>query len=339
MPETRTIAALAYPGLQLLDVVGPLETFNLAAQQLIDDGERQDRAYRVVTISKDGDAERSMSGLSIQADRSLGDAIDDIDTLLVPGALTGDAGFFEDPDYIGFVSKARQRVRRLCSVCSGALLLAAAGVLDGRRATTHWMDADELKTRFPEVRVEANQIYLQDGSVYTSGGITAGIDLALALIEEDHSRRLALKVAKRLLVFLKRPGDQLQFNSFIAAQVQPTRFEALLDWLTDNLDQNLDVATLASKACMSERTFRRHFEAELGMPVQQYLAHARITKAQTLLETTSVPIATVARRCGFRSADAMRYAFMKSLDVSPSHYRQRFGAVAVSSRRRSGRSA
>lgn len=331
MPDARTIAALAYPGLQLLDIVGPLETFNLAAEQLIDDGECQHRAYRVITISRDGGAERSMSGLTIAADRSLGDAIDDIDTLLVPGALTGDASFFEDPDYIAFVRSARKTVRRLCSVCSGALLLGAAGILDGRRATTHWMDADELKTRFPDVRVEANQIYLQDGSVYTSGGITAGIDLALALIEQDHSRRLALKVAKRLLVFLKRPGDQLQFNSFIAAQVQPTRFEALLDWMTDNLDKNVDVATLASRACMSERTFRRHFEAELGMPVQQYLSQARITKAQTLLETTSLPVATVAKRCGYRSAEAMRYAFAKSLDVSPTHYRQRFGGRAVSS--------
>ena len=330
MPDTRTIAALAYPGLQLLDVVGPLETFNLAAQQLVDDGERTDRAYRVMTISKTGAAERSMSGLSIQADRSLDDAIDDIDTLLVPGALTGDASFFEDRDYIAFVRRARKSVRRLCSVCSGALLLGAAGILDGRRATTHWMDADELKTRFPDVRVEANQIYLQDGSVYTSGGITAGIDLALALIEQDFSRRLALKVAKRLLVFLKRPGDQLQFNSFIAAQVQPTRFEALLDWLTDNLDQHIDVATLASRACMSERTFRRHFEAELGMPVQQYLSQARITKAQALLETTSLPIAAVAKRCGYRSAESMRYAFAKNLDVSPAHYRQRFGRQAAS---------
>lgn len=330
MPDARTIAALAYPGLQLLDVVGPLETFNLAAQQLLDDGERQDHAYRVITISKEGDAERSMSGLTIQADRSLNDTIDDIDTLLIPGALTGDDGFLEDADYIAFVQRARKSVRRLCSVCSGALLLGAAGILDGKRATTHWMDADELKSRFPEVRVEANQIYLQDGGVYTSGGITAGIDLALALIEQDHSRRLALKVAKRLLVFLKRPGDQLQFNSFIAAQVQPTRFEALLDWLTDNLDKRLDVAALASEACMSERTFRRHFEAELGMPVQQYLAHARITKAQTLLETTSLPIYAVAQRCGYRSAEAMRYAFVKSLDVSPTHYRQRFGGDAVS---------
>ena len=183
--------------------------------------------------------------------------------------------------------------------------------------------------RFPDVRVEAKQIYLQDGSVYTSGGITAGIDLALALIEQDHSRRLALKVAMRLLVFLKRPGDQLQFNSFIAAQLRPTRFEALLDWLTDNLDQHIDVATLSSRACMSERTFRRHFEAELGMPVQQYLSQARLTRAQTLLESTSLPIATVAKRCGYRSAEAMRYAFAKTLDVSPAHYRQRFGSRAA----------
>ncbi len=325
MAETRTIAALVYPGFQLLDIAGPLETFNLAAQQLIDDGAARVPAYRVIVISKDGQAVRSMSGLTIDAERALDESIEDIDTLLVPGALTGDASFFEDPALIAFVQRARGRVRRLCSVCSGALLLGSAGVLDGRRATTHWMDADELRARFPEVRVEANQIYLEDGGVYTSGGITAGIDLALALVEEDHSRRLALKVAKRLLVFLKRPGDQLQFNAFIAAQAQATKFDALLDWLTNNLHLELDTAALASKACMSERNFRRRFEAELGMPVGRYLARTRVTKAQSLLETTSLPVASIAKRCGFSSSEAMRYAFSSELDVTPSAYRARFG--------------
>lgn len=206
MAEPRIIAALAYPGLQLLDIVGPLETFNLAAQQLIDDGDTRDPAYRVMVVSKEARAENSMSGLSVNAQRGLDDPLTDIDTLLVPGALSSNSNFFEDAEYIDYVGRAEQQVRRLCSVCSGALLLVAAGILDGRRATTHWMDAAELQQRFPEVRVEANQIYIEDQGIYTSGGITAGIDLALALIEQDFSRRLALKVAKRLLVFLKRPG-------------------------------------------------------------------------------------------------------------------------------------
>lgn len=326
MAESRRIAALAYPGLQLLDVVGPLETFNLAAQQLIDDGERRGRAYEVLVIARDAGAVPSMSGLGIVASRSLDDALDDIDTVLVPGALTGDASFFEDPEYIAWVRRASTSVRRVCSVCSGALLLASAGLLDGRRATTHWMDAPELREKFPQVRVEANQIYIEDDGIYTSGGITAGIDLALALVERDYSRRLALKVAKRLLVFLKRPGDQLQFNSFIAAQVQPTKFDALLDWLTDNLDKDIDTAMLAEQACMSERSFRRKFEAEFSMPVRRYLSQARVLKAQSLLETTSLPIAKIARHCGFRNTEAMRYAFASELEVTPSEYRQRFGA-------------
>jgi transcriptional regulator GlxA family with amidase domain len=325
MPDTRTIAALAYPGLQLLDVVGPLETFNLASQQLIDDGEAREPAYRVRVISKDGGSVRSMSGIAVAADGALDTPLGDIDTLLVPGALTGDTRFFEDPALIAFVSKAHGQVRRLCSVCSGALLLASAGVLDGRRATTHWMDAEELRVRFPQVRVESNRIYLEDGGIYTSGGITAGIDLALALVEEDHSRRVALKVAKRLLVFLKRPGDQLQFNAFIAAQAQPTKFAALLDWLTDNLHRDIDTRLLAARACMSERHFRRRFRSELGMSVGDYLTRTRVTKAQSLLETTSLPVASVAKQCGFTSADAMRYAFSSELDVTPSAYRARFG--------------
>ena len=325
MGETRKIAALAYPGLQLLDIVGPLETFNLAAEQLIDDGEQRERAYEVLVVARDAGIVPSMSGIGVVASRGLGEPLDDVDTVLVPGALTGDLSFFDDPEYIAWVRRASTSVRRVCSVCSGALLLASSGLLDGRRATTHWMDAPELRQKFPQVRVEANQIYTEDDGVYTSGGITAGIDLALALIERDHSRRLALKVAKRLLVFLKRPGDQLQFNSFIAAQVQPTKFDALLDWMTDNLDKDIDTNTLAEKACMSTRNFRRRFEAEFGMPVRRYLAQARILKAQSLLETTSLPIARIARHCGFRNADAMRYAFAAELEVTPSEYRQRFG--------------
>ena len=325
MAERRVIAALVYPGLQLLDIVGPLETFNLAAQQLIDDGEEIKPAYKIVIVARSATTEQSMSGLSIVATRSLDDDLSDIDTLIVPGALTGADNFYRNNEYIEYVQRASQSVRRMCSVCSGALLLAAAGILNGKRATTHWMDAAELKSSFPEVRVEADQIYVKDGNVYTSGGITAGIDLALALIEQDHSRRLALKVAKRLLVFLKRPGDQLQFNTFIAAQTEPTKFAQLLDWITDNLDKNLGIATLASRACMSERTFRRQFEKELGMTVKRYLTHARLTKAQSLLETTALPIGTIAARCGFRSSDALRYSFAAILDVTPSDYRRRFG--------------
>ncbi|MFQ5608823.1 MAG: GlxA family transcriptional regulator [Woeseiaceae bacterium] len=326
MAESRRIAALAYPGLQLLDIIGPLETFNLAAQQLVDDGEAKQRAYEVLVVARES-VVPSMSGLSVTAARTLHDSLDDIDTILVPGALTGNVSFFEDTDYLAWVQRASTSVRRVCSVCSGALLLAAAGLLDGKRATTHWMDAPELREKFPRVRVEANQIYLEDDGIYTSGGITAGIDLALALVERDHSRRLALKVAKRLLVFLKRPGDQLQFNAFIAAQVQPTKFETLLDWVTDNLGREIDTASLAKRACMSERSFRRKFEAEFDMPVRRYLSQARVIKAQSLLETTSLPISAVARHCGFKSAEAMRYAFAAELEVTPSEYRQRFGNV------------
>lgn len=325
MAERRVIAALAYPGLQLLDVIGPLETFNLAAQQLLDDGDASHQVYEVAIIARDGRAEPSMSGLTVGASRSLDDGFSDIDTLLIPGSLTGAEPFYEDPDYVSFVQQASGSVRRMCSVCSGAFLLAAAGLLDGKRATTHWMDAEELRECFPRVRVEADQIFIQDGNVFTSGGITAGIDLALSLVEQDHSRRLALKVAKRLLVFLKRPGDQLQFNSFLSAQTQPSKFSAVLDWITDNLESDIDTELLAAEACMSPRTFRRRFENEIGMTVNRYLARARVIKAQSLLETTSLPLIAIANRCGFKSADAMRYAFAKEIEVTPSEYRRRFG--------------
>ena len=325
MAETRTIAALAYPGVQLLDIVGPLEAFNLASQQRIDDGEARDPAYRVLVVGRERGGIASMSGLTIEAGRDLNDDVSDIDTLMIPGALTGGAAFYEDPDYVAWVRAAAPKVRRLCSVCSGALLLASAGLLDGRRATTHWMDADQLRDDFPAVRVEANRIFLEDDGIFTSGGITAGIDLALALIERDFSRHLALKIAKRLLVFLKRPGDQLQFSSFLESQSRPSRFEDLLDWMTEHLDQDLDVAMLAGRACMSERSFRRKFEVELGMTPRRYIARARLNKARNLLESTGSSLGVVARKSGYPSADAMRYAFTRELDVTPSEYRQRFG--------------
>lgn len=325
MSEPRIIAALAYPGVQLLDIIGPLEAFNLAAQQLIDEGERKEPAYRVEIIAKETGPVRSMSGICVESLRAITDPIDGIDTLLVPGALTGGNNFYEDPEYIAWVAGAAPQVRRLCSVCSGALLLAAAGLLDGKRATTHWLDAPFLKQNFPKVRVEANQIFLEDRGIYTSGGITAGIDLALALIERDHSRRLALKIAKRLLVFLKRPGDQLQFNSFLAAQVHPSKFETLLDWITEHLDEDLNTASLARRSFMSERTFRRKFEAATGMSARQYITRARITKAQSLIETTDLALAAIAQHCGFKSVAALRYAFAAEMDVTPRDYRQRFG--------------
>ena len=212
MAETRIIAALAYPGLQLLDIVGPLETFNLAAQQLVDDGDRRDPAYRVLLVSKDGKPVPSMSGLTIGAERSLDDPLDDVDTLLVPGALTGGSNFHEDPDYVAFVRRAQGWVRRLCSVCSGALLLASAGVLDGRRATTHWMDAGQLRDCFPQVRVEANRIYVEDGGVYTSGGITAGIDLALTLVEAQ---------PRNLMQLHRAPAERIRALPVVADDAQP----------------------------------------------------------------------------------------------------------------------
>ena len=325
MPETRLIAALAYPGVQLLDIIGPLETFNLASQQLLDDGDRQAPAYRVEVISDRAGEVVGMSGLSLGAHRGLDDDASVIDTLLLPGALTGDHSFFEEPRYLAWLSKNAPSIRRMCSVCSGAFLLARAGMLDGKRATTHWMDAAQLQSEFPAVRVEANQIFIEDDGIFTSGGITAGIDLPLALIERDHSRRLALKVAKRLLVFLKRPGDQLQFNSFLEAQVHPTPFESLLDWITEHLDEPLNTACLAKRCYLSERSFRRKFADSLGMSAREYLARARLTKAQSLLESTTLPLSSISLRCGFKSSAAMRYTFQKALGLTPSGYRQRFG--------------
>ncbi len=322
MPDApRTIAILLYDGVQSLDVTGPLEVFSGAGRALKARGEA---GYEVRTIARGAATVRSESGLRLAPDGGLPRAPEAIDTLLVPGGA-GRAKAVLDPALLRFIALAHGRCRRVASVCTGSFLLAAAGLLDGRRATTHWAFAAELARSHPLVEVEPDPIFIRDGSIWTSAGVTAGMDLALALVEDDHDRELALLIARHLVLFLRRPGNQSQFSAVMRAQ-QPRR-EPLREVQREVLEDVAGLHTveeMARRAHMSPRNFARAFRAQTGVTPARYVESVRLEAARRRLEETAEPVQGVARACGFTSAEAMRRSFQRTLRVGPAEYRRRF---------------
>jgi transcriptional regulator GlxA family with amidase domain len=235
-----------------------------------------------------------------------------------------DAAAAADPALVAWVRRRATQARRVASVCTGAFLLAAAGVLDGRRAVTHWKDCARLAQRFPAVHVEADPIFICDGPVWTSAGVTAGIDLALALVEEDLGRPTALDVARHLVVFLKRPGGQAQFSAALALQAADDRFGALHHWINHHLEDELPLSVLADQAGMSERSFSRHYAAATGQTPARAIERLRVEAARRLLSQSPTSVKRIARRCGFGSEETMRRSFLRLLAVTPQDYRSRF---------------
>ncbi|GAU65647.1 putative AraC family transcriptional regulator [Streptomyces sp. NBRC 110611] len=312
--EQREVLIVLFDGVQGLDVSGPIEVFHAAAQ-------RAPGAYRIRTASLDGAPIRTTSGLTLVPDGSLADAAPP-HTLVVPG---GQGTRDPDPRLIDWLRGNAHRARRKVSVCSGALLLAETGLLDGRRATTHWLLCDTLAERFPTVRVEPDPIYVRDGDVSSSAGVTAGIDLALALVEEDLGRDLALTVARHLVVFLRRPGNQTQFSAQLAAQTAQRRpLRDVQQWITENPAADLSVDALASRAGLSPRHFARAFRDETGMTPGRFVDRVRLEAARRCLEDSADGIEQVSRRCGYGTPEAMRRAFLRVLGASPAEYRRRF---------------
>ncbi|MEO1369597.1 MAG: helix-turn-helix domain-containing protein, partial [Acidobacteriota bacterium] len=267
----------------------------------------------------------SFAGLSMASHGSAADCRGEIDTLVVPAA---DLGLPVDgsPDRRSeILRRLAARSRRVVSVCIGAFLLAEAGLLEGKKATTHWRGADELAARFPTVDVLADSIYVKDGNIYTSAGVTAGIDLALALVEEDLGRALALDCARHLVVFMRRPGGQSQFSATLASQqVERHSIDELIAWAADHPSSDLSVEAMAERVHMSVRNFSRVFRSEVGETPAAYVEKVRVEAARRRLEETDEPLGAVATRCGFGSADSMRRSFRRVVKVAPGDYRRRF---------------
>jgi transcriptional regulator GlxA family with amidase domain len=318
----RTIAVLAFPALQLLDVTGPLQVFSTANEQVEARGGQAPYDLRV--IAPGGGAMRSTAGLDL-ATQPLPDDTEAIDTLVVAGGQ-GVLAAADDAVLVDWLRGRAERCRRVASVCTGAFLLGAAGLLDGRRAVTHWDYCERLARRHPAVQVEADPIFVRDGPVWTSAGITAGIDLALALVEEDLGRELALAVARHLVVFLKRPGGQAQFSAVLSLQSADERFAGLHAWMAANLAGDLSLRRLAREAGMSDRTFIRRYTQATGLTPARAVERLRVEAARQLLSATRLPIKRIADRCGFGSEETLRRAFQKLQSITPQDYRDRFSA-------------
>jgi transcriptional regulator GlxA family with amidase domain len=317
--QPKPVAIVVPPDAQSLDISGPLDAFLEANRQ--SPGRLN---YSVRLLSTGRDRTVRVGGMSLIADGSIFEDDGPVDTLLVAG--TPDyARAYTSTDLPQWLRQKAPQTRRHGSVCTGAFFLGAAGLLDGLNATTHWQNAAELAERFPAAKVVPDQIYVEDGALWTSAGVTAGIDLALKLIEDDHGHELALTVARRLVVFLKRPGGQSQFSAHLAAQIATEgRIQAVQQWILDHLPLNLTVDSLASRSGMSVRNFTRVFLQEAGTTPADFVEMARVDSARRLLEDTDTPLQRVASRCGFANPDTMRRAFLRRIDTGPSEYRERF---------------
>jgi transcriptional regulator GlxA family with amidase domain len=320
------ICVLIFPGFVLLDATGPAQVFCSANDEAREAGLPE--PYRIRMISPDGGAVASTAGVTLLSealpDHGLAGA-----TLIVAGGrgLEAGAGAALAPTVIGWVRGAAGQVARCCAVCTGAFVLARAGLLDGRRAVTHWMDAQQLQIQYPAIDVQEDAIYIRDGAFYTSAGIAAGMDLALSLVEEDQGRAIGLSVAKRLVVFFKRPGGQRQFSSELLAQADPQGLHGQLTaWLRPRLKQQLDVEQMAAAFALSMRTLHRRLRQESGMSPAQLLLRLRMESACALLERPGMTVKRAASQSGFGSEYNLRRAFAAQLGVVPSEYQARFGS-------------
>ncbi len=328
MTSTRRVVIVAFPNVQSLDVSGPAEVFSLAHRAA------PGGAYELELVAGDGGQISTSSGLQLMPKHSLQACRGPIDTLVVAGG-TGVRDAVLDERLIAWLRLASRRARRVASVCTGAFLLARAGILDGRRATTHWAACEALRRQYPSIDVDPDPIFVRDGNIYTSAGVTAGIDLALALVEEDLDGRAALEVARALVLFIRRSGGQAQFSAGLARQParRPT-LRALQDWIGDHLDQDLSVTALADRSFMSTRNFARVFSHEVGCTPGAYVETLRVERARMLLETADLQLDQIARSCGFGTVETLRRTLRRRLNVSPTDYRDRFATTNVIQLRR-----
>jgi transcriptional regulator GlxA family with amidase domain len=324
MEKTKHIVIIAPPMTSILDVAGPLEVFSKTVDYIRDNIPSSKHSYTTHVVSVDVDTiVNTSSGLPILCEGSIGSINYEVDTVLVAGK-----GSLENMELLylaNWLNDNFKRFRRVASICAGAFVLAEAGLLNGRRATSHWMVCDKMAKLYPEINVEKDPIFIKDGNIYTSAGISTGMDLALALVEEDFGRDIAIMVARMLVLYLKRPGNQSQFSNILMHQTvnyEPVR--NIQDWIIDHLDQELTVEILAEKASMSPRNFARVFMRETGITPAKYVEKVRLETARRRLEETRLSIDEISTECGFGNADGFRRSFLRNLRTTPTDYRKNF---------------
>lgn len=323
--ECRHIAFLVVPNATLLDVTGPYEVFAQAIECMKNRGGKAVTPYVLHTLSTTDDlAVKTASGLRIMCDQRMDQFDIKADTLFVSG-VSNSLKDKVNEHVLDWIRQQSTKVRRLCSVCTGTFFLADAGVLAGKRATTHWEVCSRLAREHPEIKVEHDPIFIKDGHIYTSAGISSGMDLALALVEEDQGRELALEVAKQMVLYLKRPGNQSQYSSFLSHQdVDYRPIQEIENWIADHLERDMPVEKLAEQAGMSPRNFARVFVRETGTTPARYIDKLRIETACRYLVETQLSLKEIAESCGLKSIDHMRRTFVKYLELTPSEYRRNF---------------
>jgi transcriptional regulator GlxA family with amidase domain len=323
--HSRRIGVLIYPGCDILDLCGPCDAFAYADYWLLRFGRTSEPGYQCDIIAATPGPVRTTCGLEVVATHSYTDVVDGLDTLIVAGGAYAQQACKDDPALVEWVRAMAPRARRVASVCTGAFILAAAGLLNHRRVTTHWMFSDVLATEYPSIQVDSSLLFARDGNIYSSGGITSGIDLALALVEEDIGREIALATARMLVVFPRRPGGQSQYSAYIKCEAKNRPdISELQAWILGHPEEDLSVATLAERIAMSPRNFARLFRSETGDTPAQFTERARADAARCKLEQTVVPVEIIAKQCGFGNAERMRRTFQRLFDVSPHDYRARF---------------
>lgn len=313
----RAVHVLAFPDVQLLDVTGPLQVFASANVFAHERGLPPPYAPSVVSASPSPVLSSAGLGLACEP------LPQQSETLIVAGGR-GVYAALQDRDLVKWLRQHAAHCSRVASVCTGAFLLAEAGLLQGRRAVTHWSNCSELQRRHPDVQVEPDPIFIQDGRIWTSAGVTAGIDMALAMVEQDLGRAIALDVARDLVVFMKRPGGQAQFSAALTLQSADDQFGELHAWIAEHLHRDLSVAVLAERAGMSERSFIRHYRARTGNTPARAVEQLRTEAALRLLAETDWPLKRIAARCGFGSEETLRRSTLRAIAVTPQAYRARF---------------
>lgn len=341
-PEPKKIGIVAYPWSEILDITGPHEVFAFASWALQKAEVTKEPTYLIEVLAEQSGPVRTLSGLEIFAHRSYHEVNDGIDTLIIPGGFTHGneipaqkfSSILDNKDLLDWINRMAPKVRRLVSVCSGTFLLAQCGLLEHRRATTHWDFCARFRAQYRNVKLEPDKIFIRDDNIYTSGGITSGIDLALALIEEDWGRELSLFVAKYLVMFLKRPGDQSQFSAYLAFETSNRHdMRELQAWIIANPTINHTVESLSDRMAMSPRNFARLFQAEIGNTPAKFVELVRLNLARQFLENEKLSIEKVAAKSGFTDPERMRRCFIRHLGITPKDYRERFGFISISVRR------